>query len=45
MDERRFEVDGTLVAVTLEGMGTASAKGASCEDEESGKINVVKAWC
>jgi len=45
MGESRFGVEGTLVAVTFLGTSKASACVASCEDEESGNINVVRARC
>lgn len=32
-----------LMAVTLEGVGTARASGASWDEDESGKTNVVRA--
>jgi hypothetical protein len=45
MGERRFEVEGTLTAVTLLGVETSLGNGASREDEESGNVNVVSARC
>lgn len=45
MGERRFEVEGTFMAVMLLGVISASGNGASCEDDESGNVKVARARC
>lgn len=43
--DSKFEVDGTIFAETLLGIGTVSASGDNCELIESGNTKVASAKC